>query len=204
MKDYNVYRVNSKAWKGFLFLRYQDGGLMDIVLNENIGQEAFAALVKVLPYRETDIDRRVQLPVQRPVLCTFEKVPGKTAAEKIKLFAGAFKAYRNTVYRPTQNESSNIKRVPVNKKLLDVFFTSPLQHFTIDNYIKRINITQDHAENGRPVPNAFEYPNYHDPDFERGLPADKLMAYHRHLIGLGYEKKTLPGQPTRWVEKRRD
>lgn len=113
-------------------------------------------------------------------------LPTRTAKDKIAHFCAAFRDYRGVVYKPTQNEASNIRTVLVSKELLATFFETPgLMDFTIRNYIQRINITRDVQKNGRDAKERF--PNHFDKDFFQKLPVEKHGAYYAHLRAHGLQ-----------------
>ncbi|MEO1253404.1 MAG: hypothetical protein AAFY41_00780 [Bacteroidota bacterium] len=176
MKDYNIYRVNSKAWDGFIYLRYVEGKLIDITLVQEMSPQAYDAILSQLPQYEQDIleqDQLMALTISENIKCavvdkvSYQKINARSAKDKIVLFCGAFKTYRGVPYHPSQHEKANIKNVPVNKELLEAFFTSHVHNFTIDNYISRISIIRDHAKNGAPKWN----------DHKKVTSSDEKQAY---------------------------
>ena len=127
-----------------------------------------------------------------------EPLKMSTAKDKIIWFCLAFKHYRKTNYLAKEHEKANIKNVPVSRDLLDVFFKSPINNFTIDNYISRINITKDHSING--LPSEQRFPNHYDSKFERTLSGQETMKYHQHLKAKDWVKQEVPGQGVVWKE----
>jgi len=200
--SYSIYKVKSKAFNGTVYLRYHEGELTNIELPEGMDSQVFDNLFKAfrqkLPvnaFYDLAIGQSNQL-----FKMEFSPLAGRTVKEKTILFCAAHKNYRRVNYTAKDREKANLKAVPVTPELLDVFFSSPLQHFTIDNYVSRINITRDWQANGMPTKDSFRYPKDWSADFERTLSPDQLTAYHQHLRKLGYIKDYNPNRGTFWRE----
>lgn len=199
MKNYSVYRMNSPSFSGYVYLKYADRHLDQVQFVPFTSREVFDAILEEIPQNDPDIEEQVMITTQG-VKIKISRLKSRTAKEKIVHFCHAYKVHRGTHYQPKEHEKSNIKAVPVNKELLDVFFASPIYNFTIDNYISRINITRDWVTNGMPSGNKM--PDYYDPQYERSLSGDQLQVYHQHLVSKGWEKIYNPNRGTIWVEKR--
>ncbi|MEO9475851.1 MAG: hypothetical protein ABJG41_09960 [Cyclobacteriaceae bacterium] len=112
----------------------------------------------------------------------------KTQQDKIIVFGMAFKHYRGVAYQAKDQEKANIKHVPVSRKLLETFFTTPgLTNYTVENYIQRINITRDYAVNGFP---DARFPDQWDREFWRNCDDKTRMMYEKSLVAKGYQRKT--------------
>ncbi|MEQ9021904.1 MAG: hypothetical protein RLN82_03980, partial [Pseudomonadales bacterium] len=176
-------------------------------LSPQMSPKVFDAVMSEVPQLEADIPKgehymmafAFETSPHSPKV-TYQPLNPSTAKDKLILFCHAFKQYRQVPYYPKEHEKANIKNVMVNKELLDVFFTSPLQHFTIDNYISRYNITRDQAKNGKPVKDSFKFPGHYDAAFEKTLSGASLQAYWKHLRANGWEKVTLANQQKVWKE----
>jgi hypothetical protein len=180
----SIYKLTSpKIPGGAIYLRYRAGLLRAVdVADAQPTAEQLGYLLNILPVKEA------QLTSGEVVLGTMvvTPLPERSAKDKIARFCAAFQEYRGVSYRPTQNECSNIRTVPVNQDLLTVFFETPLLlDFSIRNYIQRINVTRDIARNGRNPKERF--PNQFDPDFLKNLPSDKHAAYYKHLREHGWQ-----------------
>lgn len=194
--NYSVYRVKSKKLTGMMFLYYQDGKLTQAIV-----PEVEDANMVYLPTTEHEL--RQNPPIVPGSKSTVQPLALKTAHEKIQMFCAAHQARRGVYYIPKKHEKSNIKTVQVTPELLDVFFKSPhLQHFTIDNYVSRINITRDWAKNGIPDGKLkSKHPDYYDKDHERKLTGSELVEYHQHLYKCGWQKIHPEAGGTVWREK---
>ncbi len=177
----SIYKMASpKIPGGAIYLSYRAGGLHAIDIADAKPTPAqLRYLLNVLPVIEAE------LPTVDLGTMTVTPIPERAAKDKIKWFCAAFREYRGVSYKPTQNEASNIRTVPVNQELLTVFFETPLlMDFTIRNYIQRINITRDVLKNGRDPKERF--PNHYDKELYHKLAPEKLIAYKKHLVAQGW------------------
>lgn len=133
----------------------------------------------------------------QPVL--LNELKRHTVREKIVMFAAWHKQHRGVNYIAKQLEKANLAHVPMSPKLLDTFFRSPLQNFTLKNYIDRINITRDMAENGTKT----RHPGHFDPAYDRSLSPEQRNDYYAHLRSLGWVSTYNPNSGTIWKEKER-
>ncbi len=176
-----------------LFAKYKDGRLTEAIFPEDIDDPfiTIPTTEKLLTSSHPDLGKY-----------THEEIPMRTAREKVIMFCTAYKHYRGVHYVAKDRESANIKHVPVSRELLDIFFQSPLHHFTIDNYISRINITRDWAKNGLPDKNrgGSAHPNYWDEAYYKSLTGEALTSYMQHLVKLGFVKKSHPQRGTYFEE----
>lgn len=186
----SIYKLSSKKIPGgAIYLSYRLGSFGALDLADAMPTtDQLRYLLDVLPLTEEEL-ASVNLGTM-----AVDKVPERTAKDKIKWFCAAYREYRGLSYQPTQNEASNIRTVPVTQGLLTVFFETPaMTDFTIRNYIGRINITRDVLKNGRePV---LRFPNHYDKELYHKLPADKLLAYKKHLVARGWKQDSVRG----WV-----
>lgn len=194
--NYTVYRIKSKKFKGMLFLKYKDGRLDEAIMPEEVEGDSIT-----LPL--TPSVRQMEDKSLWGGQATAQEIPMRTAREKVIMFCTAFKYYRKVHYVAKDNEKANIKHVPVTRELLDIFFQSPLHHFTIDNYIGRINITRDWLKNGLPdkTRGGSAHPSYWDEAYERNLSGPELTAYRAHLRKLGWKTIHHPVRGTYMVEE---
>lgn len=202
--SYSVYRVKSSV-PGVLYLRYHKGQLTNIELPEDMDPSRFDGIMSTVPQFEEDVVSGActhVLMVDGQFDIRYEEIKGRTIREKVIWFCTAYKHHRGTHYTAKDNEKANLKHVPVSKELLDTFFASPLQHYTIDNYISRINITRDWAANGIPSRDRYRFPDHWDPELEKRLTGKDLQDYHQHLTKSGWIKDYNPTRGTMWVEKR--
>ncbi|MDJ0363589.1 hypothetical protein QMK33_00375 [Hymenobacter sp. H14-R3] len=180
----SIYKLTSaKIPGGAIYIRYRGGLLRGLdTADAQPTAEQLEYFLHLLPVREAQLaSGEVSLGNMSII-----PLPERTTKDKIAHYCAAFQEYRNVSYRPTQNEASNIRTVPVSQELLAIFFETPLLlDFSIRNYIQRINITRDIQKNGR---NAKErFPNQFDKDFFQKLPSEKHGAYYAHLRAQGLE-----------------
>ncbi len=180
----SLYKLTSpKIAGGAIYLRYRAGLLRGVdVADAQPTPDQLAYLLNILPVLEAQLTSgQVNLGSMAVV-----PLPERTVKDKIAHFCAAFQEYRGVSYRPTQNEASNIRTVPVGRELLSTFFETPgLLDFTIRNYIQRINITRDVLKNGRDPKERF--PNQFDKEFLQKLPSEKHPAYFKHLRERGWQ-----------------
>ncbi|MBD2769722.1 hypothetical protein IC235_17670 [Hymenobacter sp. BT664] len=178
----SIYKLTSPKIKGGgIYLNYQAGFLKAIdVADAQPTAEQLGYLLNVLPVYEKEL-AAIKWGTMNVV-----PLPEKSVKDKIKQYCAAYKEYRDVTYTPTQTEKSNIRTVPVNSELLTVFFESPLRDYSINNYIKRINVTKDILKNGRDIQERF--PNDYNHELYHKLPPDRLLAYQKHLHALGYRR----------------
>lgn len=181
--SYNIYRVNSKAFEGFIYLKYTNGKLSAIDIPNPMKREVFRALLQYIEQEETEIKPNSQI-IGTSIIC--QKMNARTAKDKLIMFAMSFRHYRGFNYQASEIERANIKNVPVTKELLDCFFTDPLGKFTITNYIYRINITRDQLVNGKRTAGSYRFPSHYDRDVEAKLSGQELQAYYKHLKANGW------------------
>ncbi|WP_400192798.1 hypothetical protein [Hymenobacter sp. B81] len=187
----SVYKLTSPAFPGgAIYVCYKLGALQALDLADaQLSTTQRAYLLAALPVVEAELEK-AQLGKM-----VIQPMPERTAKDKIVLFCLAYKEYRQVTYHATQNERSNIRTVPVSKELLKTFFESPLQDFSIRNYINRINITRDQLKNGRDPKTRF--PSGYDKAFYNSLTGEALTAYRKHLRDNGWVYDASRG----WVEK---
>jgi hypothetical protein len=180
----SIYKLTSpKIAGGAIYIRYRLGLFRGLdVADAQATADQLAYLLNILPVREEQLTSG-QVNLGSMVVVP---LPERTAKDKIAHFCAAFQEYRGISYRPTQNECSNIRTVPVSQDLLAVFFETPLLlDFSIRNYIQRINVTRDILKNGRDPKERF--PNQFDKEFLQKLPSEKHPAYFKHLRALGWQ-----------------
>lgn len=190
-----VYKCQSKLMPGPLWLRFENGYLrgVEYEFKGPLLHELWQKLHAKFPRQVEDLKKWEGGTIQVKAL---GDPKGKaTREEKIKLFCGFYQHYRGVAYQPKQLEKANIHTVKVTPKLLHTFFNSPLQNFTMANYIERINITTDQARNGH---QGSKHPIYYDSAYERTLKGTDITDYHAHLIKLGWKKNNSPGGGTTW------
>ena len=177
------YKITGKLIPGAIYIRYEHGELTHVLLELTAKMnpqifEAFKARLKS--------DDNV-----RHLLENFdvkELGNGRSVQDKLVMFCGAYKHYRNVPYKAKETEKANLKNVPVTRELLDVFFKSPLANYTLDNYIKRINITRDWHKNGMNNHLLEAFPSEWNEEFSRTLEGQRLSEYYQHLHALGWKK----------------
>jgi hypothetical protein len=178
-----IYKLKSPRFTGTIFVNYRDGVFSQLDCTDaDLSQEQRSYLLKVLPVQEqlvTDVGTMGSL--------TAARVVPRSVKEKLVLFCAYYKSYRSVSYLAKLLEKANLKDVPVNEELLKVFFESPLQNFTLKNYIDRINITKDQARNGR---SGTAFPNTYEPTYYASLTGEALTAYRAHLRALGWQYDT--------------
>jgi hypothetical protein len=188
----SIYKLASpKIAGGAIYLRYRAGLLRGIdVADAQPTPEQLTFLLNVLPVQEARLTNgEVNLGTMKVV-----PLPERLAKDKIAHFCAAFQEYRKVSYRPTQNECSNIRTVPVNAELLTVFFETPLMDYSIRNYIARINVTRDVQKNGRDLKKRF--PKGYDADFYSKCDGPTLVEYKKYLRENGWIYHSQRG----WVE----
>ena len=175
-----IYKLKSPQVPGLVYLCYRNGLLSSIDgADATLTAKQWSYLLMGVPPQEKEIENW-QLGEMRASL-----VVPRSVKEKVVAFCAAYKASRGVHYQAKLLEKANLKDVPVNDELLKVFFESPLQNFTLKNYIDRINITKDQARNGRDGTSHF--PSQWDPVFFKSLHDPQLMmAYQAHLRRLGW------------------
>ena len=173
-----IYRLKSPRITGTIFVLYRDGLFSALDgADAKLSPEQWAYLLRTVPVQEGGWGT-----VALGTLTATLVVP-RSVKEKVVAFCAAHKDYRGVVYVPKLLEKANLKDVMVTDELLKVFFESPLQNFTLKNYIDRINITRDQARNGRAGTGAF--PNRWDAAFVATLNPEQLNHYRAHLRSLG-------------------
>lgn len=178
---------------GYVYVRYAGQAIAEIVFTEAIDEVSFYDLKKLLTLRPLRLGKAGGF--------TIELVQDRTGAEKLVHFCMAYRHYRGVPYHASEQEKANIKLVPVNEKLLEVFFKSTLNVYTLTNYIRRINVTRDYATNGIPRPITSQHPPVYDAEYERKLSPSDVVDYHSHLQSLGFVKKYNPARGSFWTEK---
>ena len=192
MKDLTVHRLSFVGFHSYL--AYRDGKLFIIQLPEPKLMPCHwqAKFLEGIPQDEKNLPefhtfftagKLIEIS-QRPLN------EAKTQKDKIIAFSMAFKHYRGVSYSAKDVEKSNVKHVPVSKKLLDTFFQTPgLSNYTLENYIHRINITKDYTVNGLPDQRGPQLPDAWDLSFYKSCDEKTRAVYEKHLHELGYEKK---------------
>ena len=189
----SVYKLSSNRLKGSLYLGYKNGLLTNFEseLLEPLTDEQWDYLRQRLPLQEEQVQGLTAANLK--VIA----INAKSIKDKVILFCQYYKAYRNVSYVAKILEKANLKGIPVTESLLKTFFESPLQNFTLKNYIDRINITKDLLKNG----GSARFPAYYDRDFERTLSPELTQEYHKHLVNLGWSKEYSGAVGTVWKEK---
>lgn len=177
------YKITGKLIPGAIYIRYEKGALTNVLLelNSTINPQIFEAFKARLKS-----DDNVRL-----LLENFEVKElgnGRSIQDKLVMFCGAYKHYRGVPYKAKETEKANLKNVPVTRELLDVFFKSPLANYTLDNYIKRINITRDWHKNGMNNHLLEAFPDEWNEEFSRTLDGQRLSEYYKHLNDIGWRK----------------
>jgi hypothetical protein len=185
------YKVTAKIIPGAIYLRYDKGELTTIgfELTAPMNEQVFSAF-------KQKIQQQDNLKLIAESFEVKELNNARSVQDKIILFASAYKHYRGIPYKAKELEKANVKNVPITRVLLDTFFKSPLANYTLDNYIKRINITRDWAQNGMNNHLISALPDDYDPTFESTLKAERLTEYWAHLRQKGW-KKTERG----WIQE---
>lgn len=172
-----IYKLKSSRVQGVIYVCYRDGLFSNLdCADATLTAEQCGYLLRTLPPREAQLQD-----VNMGTLTASLVVP-RSVKDKVVLFCANYKSYRGVVYVPKLIEKANLKDVPVTNELLTVFFESPLQNFTLKNYIDRINITKDQARNGRA--GTVVFPNQWDARFAAGLSGETLTSYRAHLRSL--------------------
>lgn len=177
------YKVTGKLIPGAVYIRYEKGLLATVAfeINEPLNVQVFEALKARLKQEEN-------LKLMAEGFEVKELGQGKSIQEKIVMFNSSYKFHRGVPYKPKEVEKANLKNVPVTRELLETFFKSPLANYTLDNYIKRINITRDFLKNGMNNHLASAFPDEWDEEFSRTLDGPRLSAYYKHLVESGWKK----------------
>jgi len=192
-----VYKLTSSKISGALYLYYDNKSLRSFQseLNKPLTEEQWKYLREKLPLQEDQVTTLEQYNL------VVQPIKGKSVQDKVILFCMYYKHYRGTSYAAKTLEKANLKGIPVTEDLLTIFFNSPLQNFTLKNYIDRINITKDHLKNGVPGDKLVTFPAYFDEKFEKTLNQEQTTAYHAHLISLGWAKHYNPNAGNVWHKK---
>ncbi len=177
------YKITGKTIAGAIYIRYEKGTLTNVLfeLNAPMNPQIFEGFKTRL--KDTDN--------MRDLVGNFEVRElgiGRSIQDKLVMFNGAYKHYRGVPYKAKDVEKANLKNVPVTRELLDVFFKSPLANYTLDNYIKRINITRDWHRNGMNNHLLDAFPEEWNEEYSRTLSGPRLSEYYSHLHGLGWAK----------------
>lgn len=187
------YKMTGRVLPGAIYLRYQDGQLAAIALELTASMDANICNM----VRNKIMLNEAQLHLGTDTIEIKRMDNARSVQDKVIKFCSAYKAYRGVPYKPTTLEKANLKNVPVDAKLLEMFFKSPLANFNMKNYIDRINITRDWAKNGMNQHLTFSFPDVYDREFERSLEGDRLAAYWKHLRDMGWVKDETFG----WMRK---
>jgi hypothetical protein len=177
------YKITGKLIPGAIYLRYEKEQLVAVgfELNAPLNAQIFEAFKQRLNSTENVLRLSESFDVK-------ELTNGKSVQDKIVMFCSSYKHYRGVPYKAKELEKANIKTVPVTRELLDTFFKSPLANYTLDNYIRRINITRDFLKNGMNNHLANAFPDEWDEEFSRSLDGPRLSAYYKHLVESGWKK----------------
>jgi hypothetical protein len=177
------YKITAKTIPGAIYLRYEKGELSAVLfeLNAALNDQVYTAFKQRLMQGEN-------LKMLSECFEVKELNNGRSVQDKIVMFCSAFKFHRGIPYKPKEVEKANLKNVPVTRELLETWFKSPLANYTLDNYIKRINITRDWARNGQGNHLIKQLPDDYDPTFEASLSGERLTQYWAHLRTNGYTK----------------
>jgi hypothetical protein len=185
-----TYKLKSPSITGSVYVRYRDGLFSALDgSSAELTPAQWAYLLKTVPVQESQWHAAALGAMKVDLL-----VP-RSVKDKVVAFCAAHLNYRQVAYQPKQLEKANLKDVVVTDELLRVFFESPLQNFSLKNYIDRINITRDQARNGRAGTGAF--PNRWDAAFAATLTGETLNGYRAHLRALGWKYDP---RLQRWVE----
>ncbi len=177
------YKVTGKTIPGAIYLRYEKEQLTNVLLELTapINEQIWVAF-------KTRLNSSDNLRMLQETFEVKELSNGRSVQDKLVMFCSAYKHYRNVPYKAKEVEKANLKNVPVTRGLLDTFFKSPLANYTLDNYIKRINITRDWNLNGMNNHLANAFPDEWNEEFSRTLDGARLSEYYQHLIALGWQK----------------
>lgn len=177
------YKITGPLVPGAIYVRYEKGQLTNILfeLTDTLNPQIYESFKARLKAFDSMTEMHQTFDVR-------ELHQGRSVQDKIVMFCGAFKHYRGVPYKPKELEKANLKTTPVTRQLLDVFFSSPLANYTLDNYIKRINITRDWAVNGMNNHLADAFPDEWNEEYSRSLDGDRLSKYYQHLRSLGWNK----------------
>jgi hypothetical protein len=177
------YKITGKLIPGSIYLRYEKGVLTAIAfeLTDAMNEQVWNAFKQRLNLQDN-------LKLLGENFEVKELGNGRSVQDKIVLFCSAFKHHRGIPYKPKEVEKANLKNVPVTRELLEMWFKSPLANYTLDNYIKRINITRDWLHNGMNNHLLSAFPDDYDPSFEATLKGDRLTNYWAHLREKGWKK----------------
>lgn len=193
MTDLTTYKLSFMGYH--TYVAYRNHALFMVQLPEKNDMQIswHPRFLAAIPQLERDVKKLegFQASVSQFVKITTKCLSeAKTQADKIVAFSMAYKHYRGVAYSARDTEKSNVKNVPVNRKLLATFFETPgLTNFTIDNYVHRINITKDYAVNGFPDDRGPKMPDVWDREYWRQCDDNTRMAYERSLAGKGYKRK---------------
>ena len=184
MSKVSDYKFTSRNIDGAVYARYQNGDLTAIALeiNKPIEFNIWEMLVRKIAIKEK------MLFVGKDFIEVRKLDNARSVQDKIVLFCSAYKHHRGIPYKATTLEKANLKNVPVDSKLLETFFKSPLANFNLKNYIDRINITRDWSRNGMNQHLQFAFPDDYDPTFEKELEGERLTKYWQHLREKGWTK----------------
>ena len=150
-----IYKLKSPRFTGAIYARYKDGVFAALDGDDaQLTPEQWSYLLRTVPVRDANWSQAELGTLQATLV-----VP-KSVKDKLVAFCAAYRQHRGVPYQAKLLEKANLKDVVVSDDLLKVFFESPLQNFTLKNYIDRINITRDQAS--KIVANTF-YPNCQTP-----------------------------------------
>ncbi len=177
------YKITAKLIPGAVYLRYENQMLAGVLfeLTQPLNPQVYDVLMHTI--QQTENVQRLSQTYQVQELNN-----GRSVQDKIVMFCSSYKHYRGVPYKPKELEKANLKNTPITRELLDTFFNSPLANYTLDNYIKRINITRDWARNGMNNHLADAFPDEWNEEYSRKLDGDRLSKYYLHLKQLGWAK----------------
>lgn len=188
----SIYTVTSKAFKGKLYLGFTGRQLTHVEYPDQ-GMDTGFWMALHLYWPQTESQCTSDYFAQSGMTVSVVPMVGKTVREKIILFNQYYKHYRGVAYKADKLEMANVKHVRVTPELLKAFFEGPLQNFTLENYIKRINQTTDQMINGR-----HKMPQDWDQAFEKTLTGKELTEYWQHLKRLGWSRMQTGGGGFVW------
>jgi hypothetical protein len=182
----SVYKLTSPRMVGTVYIYYFDGQLAGLDFGlATLKPDQVEYLLAHTPVRSSEL-ATVQIGQ-----VTVKLLEPRSIQDKVIMFCQWFRRYRGVTYTAKILEKANLKGIPVNVELLDVFFNSPLANFTLSNYIQRINQTKDHLKNGAERQRA-RFPNEWSRETEAKYQGKDLEEYYQHLYRAGWRRESGP------------
>jgi len=191
-----TYELVSQRAKGSVKLTYDGNYLktVEIDFKEPLSVMQFGTLFASIPY--------VPAGIEDLALLGFEVKTALRDNEKIALFCRLYEQYVGIKYKVSASDSGKIKKLALNEKLLNHYFTSTRFEFkgkqSIANLAKYWNeLLRDYCGDSL----VADYPNHWDAAFAAKLDGAQTSKYWAHLRRLGLKpKKDRHGNVTEWLK----